>query len=128
MNRNGFCFNILGYFKPFAGSRCVEHLLPDARDCRVSWAHIVVDVCSEGHVLRLPSLAHHLLFFFFFFFFQTFGFSDTEEVKYRIATGSVSPLVDDSFVPPPPLEDIISSVINAQLLALYSGLMPVIEY
>ena len=38
-----------------------------------------VDVCSEGDVLRLPNIAHHL------FFSKLLGFSDTDEVKYRNA-------------------------------------------
>ena len=62
---------------------------------------------------------------------DTLGLSDTDEVKYRKfnarlphsiwysytyiqTTGSVSLLVDDSFVP----EDIISSLISAPLLTL----------
>ena len=83
MNLNGVGFHILGVFKPFAGSRCVEYLLPYARDCRVSWAVMArwgTPICLEVGVSYLMSaltLPHGWLCFacrvlpitFFFFFF-----------------------------------------------------------
>ena len=50
-----------------------RRLLPDVCGCPVSWI-VLVDVCSEGDVLRLPITC---------FFSKLLGFSNTDEVKYK---------------------------------------------
>ena len=53
MNLRGFVFDILGLLLPFSGSRCVGHLLPDARGCRVSWVMVAEMTRWGTHAVRM---------------------------------------------------------------------------